>query len=124
MPDSHVTRLEEIRADIHRRLREACAYMDASDFDAMVRHMAEVHFRYEQRRTPSLYDTPTTVVTTREPEVRDSAAPPATSERVSPPASPHPRVTSDAERERNLWVEKPITILIPSDRRRDKKGRR
>jgi len=42
-------RVRELIADITRRIGPACRHMPADEFDAMVRRMAEVEYKYEQR---------------------------------------------------------------------------
>jgi hypothetical protein len=55
--DSHETergeprpaRVRQLIADITRRLGPVCQHMPTDEFDAMVRRMAEVEYKYEQR---------------------------------------------------------------------------
>ena len=43
------TRVRELIADITRRIGPVCQHMPADQFDDMVRRMAEVEYKYEQR---------------------------------------------------------------------------
>ena len=108
MSESNPTRLAQIRADVLDRLKDACACMAPVDFEAMVTHMAEIHYRYEQQRNDNgdqrnaaaLEEVAVPLVAMVEPSAEDA----------------------DGERERRLWVNRPVSVMLPREPTRDRKG--
>jgi hypothetical protein len=47
---SDATRLETLRIDIARRLRNICEAMPQQEFDALVERIAQLEYKYEQIR--------------------------------------------------------------------------
>jgi len=50
MPEDEplLPRVQELVADLTRRLTPVCAHMPVSEFTALVRRMAEIEYKYEQ----------------------------------------------------------------------------
>ena len=106
--ESQPTRLAQIRADVLDRLKDACACMERADFEAMVSHMAEIHYRYEQQRNAN-------------GDQRNAASPDEVA--ISLVATVEPSATdADRERERRLWVDRPVSVMLPREPARDRKG--
>lgn len=120
MSESRAARLEEIREDVSRRLRLACAFMRRVDYDAMVTLMADVHYRYEQLGGESR-DQAVPLLSSREPEVVSSPDEPSSGGEPARSAkqATDSRSLADDARMRRLWTNRPVSVLLPRERTDD-----
>lgn len=50
------SRLEELKEDIAQRIRPVLLDLPEAEFDALVKRMAELQYKYEQRRRADMFE--------------------------------------------------------------------